>query len=462
MAVKFIKQCSFIWMLLLSVVIVYVVSFVGVKSGWLKENISWAHPIFVSLLTHEVNDGNGTSLGSGNNGAGGDNGMPSQPWVKVDVAQGDKKDEGSTDDTISGEPSGENDSSDNNGADDGTGAADSNKKDTPDTVTDSGNTIKGDASDNNGDAQTTDGNTGESGEISGTGSANNSGESSGTGSADNSSETSGTGNADNGGEISGTGSADNNGETSGTGSSGDSGNSAPNDGEYSGQVKYVTTSMRHARSAYYSDFDTIALSSQLDYVEVDNDYFSNACFIGDSRMEGLYFYGDLREADFYYKAGVTVYDIMNKKLECNGDGGEEITSALSRKQYSHIYMMVGVNELGDKTPEEYAKAYSDDIATIRSLQPNAIIFIIGIMHVTTSYSNSNDVFNNDNIDARNAAIAAIANGKDIFYLDMNECVDDGNGGIIGDYSFDGVHLKAEYYKLWTEWMKAHGVKNLIK
>ena len=48
------------------------------------------------------------------------------------------------------------------------------------------------------------------------------------------------------------------------------------------------------------------------------------------------------------------------------------------------------------------------------------------------------------------------------YLDMNECVDDGAGGVIGDYSYDGVHLKAEYYKLWTEWMKAHGIKNLIK
>lgn len=440
MAVKFIKQCSFIWMLLLSVVLVYVVSFVGVKSGWLKEDISWARPIFVSLLTHEVNDSNG----SGNSTAGGNGEMPSQPWVKVDVAEGDKKDDGAMDDTTSGEPSREND---NNGEVDGTVAADGSDRDAHNDVTDSENVSKGDMTGNNGDAQTADDNAGNSGETSETGSSD---------------EISETGSVDNNGEISGTDSAGNSGETSETGSLSGSGNDAQADGRYSGQVKYVTTNMRHARSAYYSDFDTIALSSQLDYVEVDNDYFSNACFIGDSRMEGLYFYGDLREADFYYKAGVTVYDIMSKKLACNGDGGEEITSALSRKQYSHIYMMVGVNELGDKNPDEYAKAYSDDIATIRSLQPNAIIFIIGMMHVTTAYSNSSDVFNNDNIDARNTAVAALANGKDIFYLDMNECVDDGNGGVIGDYSFDGVHLKAEYYKLWTEWMKAHGVKNLIK
>ena len=132
--------------------------------------------------------------------------------------------------------------------------------------------------------------------------------------------------------------------------------------------------MRHARSRYYSDFDTIALTSELDYIKVDSDYFSNACFIGDSRMEGLYFYGDLKEADFLYKPGATVYDIMNIKLSMNGGGSCLLTDVLSGKKYSHIYMMVGVNELGDRTPDEYAKAYSNDIETIRQLQPDAVIF----------------------------------------------------------------------------------------
>ena len=45
---------------------------------------------------------------------------------------------------------------------------------------------------------------------------------------------------------------------------------------------------------------------------------------------------------------------------------------------------------------------------------------------------------------------------------MNECVDDECGGVREEYSNDGVHLKAEYYKLWTEWMKAHGINKLIK
>ncbi len=360
-------------MLILSAAMIYIVSFVGVKNGKLKNDISWTQPVFVALFNNDVNDGRTEAF--------------NEP-VEVIIKDG-KLDRLADAGTMAGDgqSTGENSSTevidkDNNGGEPVT--------DVPQKETEAGSE------------------------------------------------------------------GVNIGEENGI-------NSEYNiESAYSGQVEFVKVDMRHARSGYYSDFDTIALTSKLDYINVDNDYFSNACFIGDSRMEGLYFYGDLKEADFVYKPGVTVYDIMNNKLSMNGGGSYRLTDVLAKKQYAQIYMMVGVNELGDKNPDEYAKAYSNDIETIRQLQPDAVIFIIGMMHVTTQYSDSSDVFNNDNIDARNTAAAAIANGRDIFYLDMNECVDDGAGGVIGDYSYDGVHLKAEYYKLWTEWMKAHGIKNLIK
>ena len=56
-AAKFIKQCSFTWMLILSAVMIYIVSFAGVKSGKLKNDISWTRPIFVALFNDDINDG---------------------------------------------------------------------------------------------------------------------------------------------------------------------------------------------------------------------------------------------------------------------------------------------------------------------------------------------------------------------------------------------------------------------
>ena len=43
---------------------------------------------------------------------------------------------------------------------------------------------------------------------------------------------------------------------------------------------------------------------------------------------------------------------------------------------------------------------------------------MGMMHVTQSYADNSDVYNNDNVDCRNALVAEYADGQHIFYLDM--------------------------------------------
>ena len=397
MTVKFLRQCTFIWLLLVSVVLVYVAAIVGVYEGWLEEEVSWTKPVFVALFEDEAYEaGNFEGAGFKGNNAGG-----ASRNNMENFADGGGEQEGC----------------------DG-------------SLTAAGNV-------ENGNCLT---------EVEGVGDV-----------WDCMKETENTGD---GGSL-----TEENGEDTENSAgryeewesfAGEYTEQGTLVSEYTGQVEYVKTEMRYARSHYYNDSDTLALTSKLEYVNVENDYFSDACFIGDSRIEGLYFYGGLREADYYYKPGITVYDLMDKQLLCNGSasGCTDIAAALSQKQYGKIYIMVGVNELGDKTSAEYREAYEENIGRIKELQPDAVIFIIGMMHVTTEYSEASDVFNNDNIDDRNTEAAGIANGRDIFYLDMNECVDDGCGGVIKDYSHDGVHLKAEYYKVWTDWMKAHGVDGL--
>ena len=70
-------------------------------------------------------------------------------------------------------------------------------------------------------------------------------------------------------------------------------------------------------------------------------------------------------------------------------------------------------------------------------------------------SKKDPVFNNKNILEKNTAIATLANGHDIFYLDMNEAVCDSKGNLIEEYTNDGVHLKASEYVRWEDWLRAH-------
>ncbi len=224
---------------------------------------------------------------------------------------------------------------------------------------------------------------------------------------------------------------------------------------------YETVAMRPARSPYYNDNDKVACTTGYDYIEVGPEYFNDAAFIGDSRIEGLHDYGTFREkttADFYFKDGVSIWDLMDVAMS----DGATIPASLSAKQYKKIFIMCGVNELGNGFANDYQEQYKEVLDELQSLQPDAVIFVIGIMHVTQNYSDNSDVFNNDNIDCRNALVAQYADGQKIFYLDMNSavCDMDGNvpGGVKSDYSNDGIHLQAQYYTLWENYMMQHGIR----
>ena len=222
-----------------------------------------------------------------------------------------------------------------------------------------------------------------------------------------------------------------------------------------GAVEFVPWNDNPARSPYYKNPGVRPLSSKYEYKDVDADYFATSLFIGDSRIEGLHDYSGWDKAYFAYKTGLSVFNMMSETLNTN-DGKCTLSEVLENYTFDNIYIMIGINELGSGTVSDFADKYKENLETIRSLQQDARIIILGIMYVTKEYSDSSDVYNNDNINAKNAAIASFANGSDIFYLDMNPAVVDENMALREDISFDGVHLIAKYYYLWTDFMCSHG------
>ena len=189
-------------------------------------------------------------------------------------------------------------------------------------------------------------------------------------------------------------------------------------------------------------------------------YFDNALFIGDSRTVGLIDYGDLDEhATFFAKESLSIYDLESSKLApvCPTGNLEEQTleNLISNNKYGKVYICLGVNELGTGDTLRFYNAYVTLIEKIRQYQPKAIIYIQGMMHVTEAYSKKDSIYNNTSIVDKNKAIATLANGHDIFYLDMNETVCDENGNLIAELSTDGVHLLGKNYRIWEEYIKTH-------
>lgn len=212
--------------------------------------------------------------------------------------------------------------------------------------------------------------------------------------------------------------------------------------------------INHISADIYGDAGTVR-AAEYPFETVTEDYFDDALFIGDSRTVGLRDYTDLAEhADFYCETSLTIYKVLEESFKGKGT----ILEALSKKNYGKIYLMVGVNELGRGTTEDFMAKYTEVVDTLHELCPDAKIMIQGIMHVSEKKSSSDAIFNNSNINARNNAIATLADNVHFFYIDMNEAVCDENGNLNAEYTHDQIHLLGMYNDLWKQFLLEHGVE----
>ena len=211
--------------------------------------------------------------------------------------------------------------------------------------------------------------------------------------------------------------------------------------------------LNHISADIYGDVG-VQRAAACEFATVDESYFDDALFIGDSRTVGLRDYTDLSEhADFYCETSLTIYKALTQKFKGKGT----VEEALLKNTYGKIYIMVGVNELGQGTTENFMEEYTKVVDRIHELAPEAKIFIQGIMRVTGKKHNSDAIFNNNNINARNNAIATLADNEQFFYIDVNEVICDEEGNLNAEYTHDQLHLLGMYNDLWKEFLMTRGV-----
>ena len=225
-----------------------------------------------------------------------------------------------------------------------------------------------------------------------------------------------------------------------------------------GQTLYVEYPPIATDSIYYEDVGKTALTTEYPYTAVNEDYFKDAAFLGDSRTIGISDYSGL-EADFYCDNGMTIYKLLGEKGVTWQKTGEKVnmSEVLQQKQYGKIYIMLGMNELGYGDTEYFREHYQAVLEQIRAWQPQAVIFLMANLHVSAEKNNLETEFNNININAKNAAAASLADGIDVFYLDSNPYCTDENGLLKSELTFDGVHLYANNYAVWKDFLMEHGV-----
>lgn len=210
-----------------------------------------------------------------------------------------------------------------------------------------------------------------------------------------------------------------------------------------------------------SQVDTYDFSQPVSEREaVDNSYFQDAAFVGDSRTDGFLIYSGIGCGENLTSNGLSIFKLAEKKAIKREGVSYTLLEALGQKQYGKVYFSLGINELGYYDDEGFYRAYCSAIDAIRACQPDAVIYIQGLIPVNeeaVAAAGGPAYLENDHLLVYNDLMKQVAREKRVAFLDLNPEFTDETGQLPADASKDGVHLKSSYCKQWLEYLKTHTV-----
>ena len=190
---------------------------------------------------------------------------------------------------------------------------------------------------------------------------------------------------------------------------------------------------------------------------VEDTYFSDAVFVGDSRTEGFYLYSGLKEGQYLYSVGATVESVFSKSTQQTAAGKVPILDALAGMECSKIYIMLGANELGWNSSQTFRDQYAKVIDRVQADHPDATVVIQSILPVSQVQEDKKTYVNNTRIREYNTLLEELAEEKGCVYLDVASAVCDETGCLRADWNFDGVHLNTAGCQAWLQYLKEHPV-----
>ncbi len=184
---------------------------------------------------------------------------------------------------------------------------------------------------------------------------------------------------------------------------------------------------------------------------VDEGWFENVLFIGDSRVVGLREYARSGNAEYFCDVGMSLLNYENKHLSDKNFPSQTLESLLGSRQYDKIIINFGLNESG-YSDYSFQLMYKNFVNMVRQAQPEAIIILQGIMSVSKSKADSAYYFEPGYLASRSAFIASLADGVNVFFIDCNEYFSDENGYLYSAVTNDGYHPTVNGYRYWRDWI----------
>jgi lysophospholipase L1-like esterase len=144
--------------------------------------------------------------------------------------------------------------------------------------------------------------------------------------------------------------------------------------------------------------------------------------------------------------------VATRNFGISGERSEHLLARLEplvRLKPQKIFVLIGSNDLtGDVPIDEIASNVDKLLEQLRTRLPECTLYLQGVMPRARAYA--------ERIRALNGRYAAIAQQRQLVFIDLFPLFDDGTGQLRAEYTADSLHLVGAGYAVWRE-----RIKNLV-
>lgn len=176
----------------------------------------------------------------------------------------------------------------------------------------------------------------------------------------------------------------------------------------------------------------------------DDEFFSDAAFLGNSLVDGFRLYSGLTTCDVYASTSLTVF------------GAGDLIASMAGQTYGKIYILLGINEIGYDA-EYFKEAYRTMLGSIRAVQPEADIYIMSLTPVSRAKNDAGGSFTMERVNTYNAHLYDLADEEGCYYIDLVEALAGEDGFLPAEVTTDGIHFTADEYLVWLDYLRTHYV-----
>ncbi len=200
---------------------------------------------------------------------------------------------------------------------------------------------------------------------------------------------------------------------------------------------------------YYSDIPTTDA--------IEESYYDDTLFAGDSRMGALYLYGTHPTAEVEYVTSLNLMLIQTMKVD-ERDDGATLYDVLSTTSKNNIYLLFGINGIRNKTFDPWAEQYQSILTMLRENNPNVNIYIILAYH-PDYISGLTDEQLSVQIQDLNEHMLVLAHKNYCYYLNPDYALSGADGKIVPEYVADGLHLQPTGTHILEDYIATHVVRS---